>query len=119
MELIAAASALAALAQPSRLGVFRLLARSKQRLCAGEVAQQLDLPKPTLSFHLKELSQAGLIESQREGRSIYYGVRADGMRELMAYLTEDCCQGRPELCLPSPEACCDSTKTNQSLPLNT
>ena len=117
MEIITAASALGALAQPSRLEVFRLLVRSNQRLCAGEIAQQLALPKPTLSFHLKELSQAGLIESEREGRSIYYGIRIDGMRELMAFLTEDCCQGRPDLCLPSPKTCCEPA--NQSLQFNT
>ena len=115
MELNEAASALAALSQSSRLEVFRLLVRSKMALCAGEIAQQLDLPKPTLSFHLKELSQAGLIDSKRDGRSIYYGVRADGVRELMAFLTEDCCQGRPELCLPSPtSSCCNANNT----PLN-
>lgn len=76
-------------------------------LCAGEIAEQLELPKPTLSFHLKELAQAELIEAQRDGRTIHYRVRVEGFRELMAYLTEDCCQGRPDLCLPIGfESCC-------------
>ncbi|MFT4640464.1 MAG: ArsR family transcriptional regulator [Verrucomicrobiales bacterium] len=105
MKLLEAASALGALAQPSRLEVFRLLVRSGQGLCAGEIAAQLDVPKPTLSFHLKELTHAGLITAQREGRSIHYQIHVDGMRDLMAFLTEDCCQGRPELCLPSSTCC--------------
>ena len=76
-------------------------------MCAGDIAEHLDLPKPTLSFHLKELVQAELVDSLREGRSINYRVRVTGIRELMAFLTEDCCQGRPDLCMPaSLEACC-------------
>ena len=96
-----AAAALNALSQPSRLQTFRLLVSSKEPICAGDLADQLSLPKPTLSFHLKELQHAGLIESHREGRSIYYSIRGDGMRDLLAFLVEDCCQGRPELCLPA------------------
>ena len=106
MELTEAADVLSALAQPSRLAVFRLL-MTGERLCAGELATELGMPKPTLSFHLKELSRAGLIESEREGRSIFYRVCVPGFRELMRFLTEDCCQGRPELCLPGlGEECC-------------
>ena len=105
MELMKAAAALAALAQPSRLEVFRLLVRSPRPCCAGDIAHELDMPKPTLSFHLKELSNAGLIRSRREGRSIFYGVHVDGIRDLMGFLTEDCCQGRPELCLPTSTCC--------------
>ncbi|MDP7108164.1 MAG: metalloregulator ArsR/SmtB family transcription factor, partial [Roseibacillus sp.] len=99
MEINEAVQGLTALAHPSRLEVFRLLV-SLGRLCAGELAERLELPKPTLSFHLKELSRSGLIESEREGRVIFYGVRVSGFRDLMHFLTEDCCQGRPELCLP-------------------
>ena len=97
---------MAALAQPSRLELFRLLVGARDPLCAGDLAEQLELPKPTLSFHLKELSQAGLIAARREGRSIFYAVRPEGIRDLMGFLTEDCCQGRPELCLPEASACC-------------
>ena len=65
------------------------------------------LPKPTLSFHLKELSHAGLIVARRESRSIFYRVRPEGIRDVLGFLTEDCCQGQPELCLPrGAGACC-------------
>ena len=106
METTEAVAVLAALAQPSRLELFRVLVASSTPLCAGDLAERLDVPKPTLSFHLKELSQAGLIEARREGRSIFYSVRPEGIRDLMGFLTEDCCQGRPELCLPAGSACC-------------
>ena len=76
-------------------------------MCAGEIAERLDLPKTTLSFHLKELAQAELVDAQRDGRSIIYRVRVEGIRALMAFLTEDCCQGRPDLCMPAAlESCC-------------
>ena len=106
METTEAVSVLAALAQPSRLELFRVLVGACGPLCAGDLAERLELPKPTLSFHLKELSQAGLIAARREGRSIFYSVRPEGIRDLMGFLTEDCCQGRPELCLPVASACC-------------
>jgi len=110
MELNEASEALSALAQPSRLEVFRLLVASAEAVRAGEIAEQLEVPKPTLSFHLKQLARAGLIEARRDGRSIFYQVRPAGIRELMGFLTEDCCQGRPELCLLDPSgACCDSS----------
>lgn len=109
MELKQATLALSALAQPSRLEVFRLLVRSDTELSAGEIADNLDVPKPTLSFHLKELNHAGLIEARRDGRSINYRVRVEGVRKLLGFLTEDCCQGRPELCIPTSEECCTAT----------
>jgi len=99
MEINQAVRALTSLAHSSRLEVFRLLV-SQGRLCAGELAERMELPKPTLSFHLKELTRSGLIDAEREGRAIYYGVCAPGFRALMDFLAEDCCQGRPELCLP-------------------
>ncbi len=101
MELSDAVHVLAALAQPARLQIFRLLVqRGEAGLSAGEIANELDVPKPTLSFHLKELNNAGLIQSSRDGRSIHYFVLEEGIRGLLVFLTEDCCQGRPELCLP-------------------
>jgi len=94
--------ALSALAQPSRLEVFRLLARyGKDGLCAGDISKELGIPKPTLSFHLKELHEAELITSERNGRSITYRLHIEGMRSLMAFLTDDCCHGHPELCAPA------------------
>ena len=110
MELDEAVTALAALAQPARLKIFRYLVREgKSGVCAGDLAEEFTLPKPTLSFHLKELVHAGLIDSRREGRSIIYQLRVDGMSELMRFLSEDCCLGRPELCLhdAQPAVCCE------------
>ena len=110
MQLIAAAKVLASLAQPSRLRVFRVLVGAPEEgLCAGDISERLRIPKPTLSFHLKELSNAGLIEARKDGRSLFYGIRAARMRQLMTFLSNDCCQGRPELCLPqSPSPCCET-----------
>ena len=97
---------LAALSQESRIEIFRLLVRqAKAGLKAGEIAEQMQIQPNTLSFHLKELTSAGLIQSQRQGRSIIYSLEVGGMRELIHYLTEDCCQGRPELC-KAANACC-------------
>jgi ArsR family transcriptional regulator, arsenate/arsenite/antimonite-responsive transcriptional repressor len=99
MEIKQAVNALTALAQESRLRVFRLLVPTGELgLPAGEIAERLDIPPATLTFHLKELSYAGLVESRREGRSIIYSLRVTGMRELLTFLTKDCCQGHPELC---------------------
>lgn len=96
-----AVSALAALAQESRLAAFRLLVReAPDGLPAGTIAERLGIPGPTLSFHLNQLSAAGLVVSRREGRSIIYAANHAGVRDLLAFLVEDCCQGRPELCAP-------------------
>jgi ArsR family transcriptional regulator len=105
MEIKQAVAALTALAQESRLRVFRLLVPAGEAgLPAGEIAERLELPPATLTFHLKELSHAGLVESRREGRSIIYSLRCDGMRELLDFLAKDCCQGQPELCSISTPA---------------
>lgn len=105
-----AVAALAALAQESRLQAFRLLVRrGEEGLPAGEIADALGVPPATLSFHLSQLAQGGLIESRRNGRSIIYFINVCGVRALMAYLTEDCCGGRSELCLPAADEqlCCE------------
>jgi DNA-binding transcriptional ArsR family regulator len=97
-----AIDALSALAQETRLGIFRLLVRQgPDGLPAGAIGERLDIPAPTLSFHLAQLSRAGLVTSRREGRSILYAADYRGMNGLLTYLTEDCCQGRPELCVGS------------------
>jgi ArsR family transcriptional regulator len=105
MEITQAVIALTALAQESRLRAFRLLVPAGAAgLPAGEIAERLGIPSATLTFHLKELSHAGLIESRREGRSIIYSLRVEGMRDLLTFLARDCCKGQPELCGP-PGVC--------------
>jgi DNA-binding transcriptional ArsR family regulator len=94
-----AVTSLAALAHESRLRMFRLLAPAGPKgMAAGQIAERLKIPSATTTFHLKELTHAGLIESRREGRSIIYSLRVAGMRELLAFLAKDCCRGEPELC---------------------
>jgi len=87
-----ALAALSALAQESRLAVFRLLVEhSPDGLTAGAVAEKLALAPATLSFHLKELSRAGLIASRQDGRFIWYRADVEAMNGLVAYLTDKCC----------------------------
>lgn len=105
METKAAVTQLAALAQESRLAVFRLLVQQGQEgLAAGRISELIDVPPSSLSFHLKELSHAGLILSRQEGRFIYYSPNFEQMNALLAYLTENCCAG--EACGVSPAPCC-------------
>jgi DNA-binding transcriptional ArsR family regulator len=92
-------ASLAALAHEHRLRIFRLLVkRGPSGLPAGEIAERVGISATNMSFHLKELDRAGLLRATRAGRYIRYAVDVDGMRKLLTYLTEDCCQGRPELC---------------------
>jgi arsenate reductase len=99
MEIAHAAETLAALAQETRLELVRLLiAQGASGLPAGEIAARLAVPPSTLSFHLNALERVGLLRSTRQGRSIIYAVRLAGLREVMSFLTETCCGGRPELC---------------------
>ncbi len=85
-------SALGALANESRLAVFRLLVRrGLPGFTPGELTERIDIPAPTLSFHLKELQRAGLIASRREGRFLYYSANFTAMQELIGFLTEKCC----------------------------
>jgi DNA-binding transcriptional ArsR family regulator len=84
--------ALAALAQESRLALFRLLVkRGPEGYTPGEIIGRLDIPAPTLSFHLKTLSTAGLIDSRREGRHLYYSANFDTMNGILGFLTDHCC----------------------------
>ena len=106
MDSRSAIDALAALAQDTRLKVFRLLVQTgPDGLAAGEIARALDVPPATLSFHLSHLETAGLIASERQQRRIIYTADFAGMRALLQFLTEDCCQGRPELCGDLAAAC--------------
>jgi len=94
--------ALGALAQATRLGAFRaLVAAGPAGIAAGDLARALDVPPPTLSFHLRDLENAGLIASTREGRSIRYAADFEAMTALVGFLTDNCCGGKPELCAPA------------------
>jgi ArsR family transcriptional regulator, arsenate/arsenite/antimonite-responsive transcriptional repressor len=94
-----ALSALAALGQPIRLSIFRMLVRQEpDGLPAGALAQQIGCAQNTLSTHLAMLARAGLIRGTRDGRSIIYRADVEGMRELIAFLVADCCDGHPDLC---------------------
>ena len=114
MDIVGATKALGALSQESRLEAFRLLVRSGiDGMPAGQIARELDTPHNTMSSHLSILVNAGLVNSRREGRSIIYSIDFDGTRELLAFLMEDCCQGRPEVCSPVLDSvlpgCCAPT----------
>ncbi len=94
METSNVIGALAALAQETRLAVYRLLVEhAPEGLPAGQIAERLGIPPPSLSFHLKELSRAGLIASRQEGRFVWYRADLDAMNGLVGYLTENCCRG--------------------------
>src|SRR6478735_12514783 len=96
-----AVSILAALAQDSRLDAFRLLVEAgPQGMPAGHLAASLRLTPNALTFHLDRLRDAGLVTVQRDGRSMIYAAKYDAMNALVSYLTDHCCQGRPEICKP-------------------
>ena len=96
-----ALDALSALGHDGRLEVFRLLVRmANDGIYAGEIAERLDMRSNTLSASLTVLANAGLVTGEREGRHIRYRADLGAMRELMAFLLEDCCGGSPELCQP-------------------
>ena len=100
MDTRTAVRSLAALAHDSRLEVFRVLVQAgPEGLAAGEIADRLRIPASTLSFHVKALSQAGLVESRQESRYIYYSARYSAVNELIEFLGENCCGGRA--CLPA------------------
>src|ERR1700685_3662375 len=102
MEKTDAVAALAALAQDSRLDVFRLLVQAgPEGLPAGQVATALDVPPNTLTFHFDRLRNAGLVTVRRDGRSMIYAARFETMNGLLAFLTENCCQGAAEACAPA------------------
>jgi ArsR family transcriptional regulator len=86
--------AFGALAQETRLGIYRLLVTAgPQGMAAGAIAEELDLPPATLSFHLKELNLAGLVRSRQDGRFVIYAANFDTMRGLVSFLTDNCCGG--------------------------
>lgn len=109
MESSDAVSCLSALAHESRLALFRLLVEAgPDGLAAGAIARILDMRPSTLSASLTVLAHAGLAQSRREGRSIIYSADFARMNGLLAFLLQDCCRGRPEVCMPAIAAarCC-------------
>src|SRR5437879_13648564 len=102
MEKADAVTALAALAQDNRLDVFRLLVQAgPDGMPAGGVAAALGLAPNTLTFHFDRLRQAGLVTVRRDGRLMIYAARYETMNALITFLTENCCRGRAEECLPA------------------
>jgi ArsR family transcriptional regulator len=101
MEKKLALGSLSALAHAGRLDIFRLLVQSgPEGLAAGEIAGALDVRPNTLSNNLTVLAASDLVRSRREGRSIRYFARIETMRNLLGFLMQDCCGGRPDLCQP-------------------
>jgi ArsR family transcriptional regulator len=115
METSDAVAALAALAQENRLDIFRLLVQAgPDGMAAGQIAQRLDLAPNTLTFHFDRLRVAGLVTVRRDGRSMIYAARFETMNGLVAFLTENCCQGAPEQCAPA--AICETAGVRDETP---
>ncbi|MEJ7804656.1 MAG: helix-turn-helix domain-containing protein [Telluria sp.] len=107
MDTPAALSALAALAQESRLAIFRyLVTLGPTGMAATKIGEELGIPSSSLSFHLKELTHAGLINSRHESRFIIYAANFAQMNALVSFLNENCCGGNP--CSPHPQSCAPS-----------
>jgi ArsR family transcriptional regulator len=100
-------NALAALAQASRLRIFRaLVVKGNEGLTPALLAEMMGMPANTLSFHLKQLMHADLISQERNGRNLIYRAQYDRMNAVLAYLSENCCQG--QACEVAPEAACQT-----------
>lgn len=99
-----AVSMLAALAYEARLDIFRYLVRvGPEGAAAGDIATTCDIPPSTLSHHLNQMRQCGLIERTRQGRAQIYHVNFEAMNNLIGFLSDDCCDGQPDLCLKGNE----------------
>jgi DNA-binding transcriptional ArsR family regulator len=113
MESRTAVASLAALAQDARLAIFRLLVQEgPEGLCVGDIAAKFDMAPATLSFHLKELTHAGLLVARQEGRFIYYAPDFQEMNALVSYLMENCCGGGA--CPPAGESAARKRKEKVS-----
>ncbi|HEU4709680.1 MAG TPA: metalloregulator ArsR/SmtB family transcription factor [Methylophilaceae bacterium] len=111
METKLAVALLSSIAQEARLEIFRLLVQTgSEGMAAGGLAEKLGIPASTLSFHLKELTHAGLVTPNQQGRFIYYSANYQAMNDLLAYLTLNCCAGEQSCCTPQ----CSSEKTGQA-----
>jgi ArsR family transcriptional regulator len=118
MESEDAILALAALAQPTRLEVFRLLVKHEPKgLAAGDIAKAMAVPQNTMSSHLAVLSRAGLLSAQRFSRSIVYRADLARFQAVVLFMLRDCCGGRPEICAPLIESltpCCVPRKKKRA-----
>ena len=104
---------LSSIAQEARLDIFRTLVQAGiTGLSAGNIAEKLGIPNSTLSFHLKELSHAGLVNARQESRFIYYSANYQAMNNLLAYLTENCCAGEQVCC---PDMACDTSTKEKTV----
>jgi ArsR family transcriptional regulator, arsenate/arsenite/antimonite-responsive transcriptional repressor len=110
--------AFAALAQPTRLDVFRLLVQHEpEGLAAGDIAKALAVPQNTMSSHLSILSRAGLVSARRFSRSIVYRADLTRLQAVVLFMLKDCCDGRPEICAPLVESltpCCPPLKKKRA-----
>ena len=112
MEIKSAVQLLASIAQEARLEIFRLLVQAgPEGVAAGVIGARLAIPSSTLSFHLKELTNAGLVHARPQSRFIYYSANYEAMSALLAYLTENCCAGQPYV---SGNQCSPQQKGNAS-----
>lgn len=118
METNSAIECLSALAQPTRLEVFRLLVKHEpDGLPAGEIARRIDVPHNTMSTHLGILTRAGLVTGERHSRSMIYRAEPKTIHGVVLFLLRDCCNGQPELCAPLIKdltTCCAKTSTTRS-----
>ena|SRR5438105_15735857 len=113
METKKAVRALAAIAQDSRLAIFRALVQAGPNgLPAGKIAEVLDIPPSLLSFHMKELTHAEMVNSRQEGRYVIYAANFSAMSELLSFLTDNCCGGNP--CAPVRKRSRVTTKEKSS-----
>jgi ArsR family transcriptional regulator len=116
MEITSASDSLAALGHQTRLAIFRLLVQAGTRgVNAGVICESLELAPATLSFHLAHLSRVGLIRGRQEGRFIFYAADYAAMDALLAYLTDNCCQGAQ--CLPKANAAAAPAKRRRAAPV--
>jgi DNA-binding transcriptional ArsR family regulator len=114
MEVLEALEALSALAQESRLSIYRLLVEAgPEGLSAGRIGEALQVPPATLSFHLAHLTRAGLAQSRQQGRFVFYSADFQNMNALVGYLTENCCGGRS--CAPIAKVTLKG-KSHETLP---
>lgn len=117
MDNLAATTAFAALSQPTRLEVFRLLIKAGDNgLLSGEIGEALEVRQNTMSTNLNILLRACLIRNERDGRTVRYYADMDGIRHLLDFLLQDCCGGSPDTCLPLVESLCgcNSDKSRKS-----